>query len=310
MEAFVDLLVEMGYEKGYAEQAVKETNIRGIEAALDWIAENPNEPGPSQSTEDVSNLVASSYVCEECGKKLRNDDEMQFHSAKSGHCNFSESSEKVKALTEEERKAKMEALRVALEEKKKKRLEEERQKEFEDEKRRRNQGKTFLTAKQEFKEKMERLEAEEMKRQKAADKAYRAEVLAQIEKDRAERKARQNGGPPATDTTISSVPTESDSSSTVSSDECRLQIRTPCGAPLKSTFKGTNKLVDVLQYVCNNWPDEPNGITRSVIDSEGVTLQTTFPTRKFTDEDQSSTLQELGLCPSAVIMANRLMKYC
>lgn len=65
MEAFVDLLVEMGYEKGYAyvflyfkfiflrEQAVKETNSGGIEAALDWIAEHPNEPGPSHSTEGI-----------------------------------------------------------------------------------------------------------------------------------------------------------------------------------------------------------------------------------------------------------------
>ncbi|VDN99445.1 unnamed protein product [Rodentolepis nana] len=308
MEAFVDMLIEMGYEKGYAEQAVKETNSRSIEAALDWIAENPNEPGPSQSIEGSSNLVARSYVCEECGKKLRNDDEMQFHSAKSGHCNFSESSEEVKALTEEEKKAKMEALRVALEEKKKKRFEGEKQREIDDEKRRRNQGKTLLTAKQEFKQKMERLEAEDRKRQKAEDKAYRAQLLAEIEKDKAERQNRKNGCAPEK-TTISSPPTKSSLPSTVSSDECRLQIRTPYGAPLKSTFKSTNKLVDVLQYVCNNWPDEPNGITRSVIDSEGVTLQTTFPTRKFTDEDQSSTLQELGLCPSAVIMANRLMKY-
>lgn len=111
---------------------------------------------------------------------------MQFHSAKSGHCSFSESSEEVKALTEEERKAKMEALRVrmsfitksiipqvVLDEKKKQRLEKEKQNEIEDEKRRRDQGKKLLNAKQEFKEKMERLEAEEKMRQKAADKAYR-----------------------------------------------------------------------------------------------------------------------------------------
>ncbi|VUZ52687.1 unnamed protein product [Hymenolepis diminuta] len=306
MEALVDLLVEMGYEKGYAEQAVKETDCGGIEAALDWIAEHPNEPGPSHPTEELSTAAVRSYVCEECGKKLRNDDEMQFHSAKSGHCSFSESSEEVKALTEEERKAKMEALRVALNEKKKQRLEKEKQNEIEDEKRRREQGKKLLNAKQEFKEKMERLEAEEKMRQKAADKAYRAQLLAEIEKDKAERRARQNGYASAATTVAPAAPAKPNSASTtIQSDECHLQIRTPCGAPLKSTFKPTDKLADVLQYVCNNWPDKPNGVTRSVVDSEGVTLQTTFPTRKFTEEDQSSTLHELGLCPSAVIMANR-----
>ncbi|KAM3174748.1 hypothetical protein ACTXT7_009927 [Hymenolepis weldensis] len=319
MEAFVDLLVEMGYEKGYAEQAVKETNSGGIEAALDWIAEHPNEPGPSQSTEESSTPAVRSYVCEECGKKLRNDDEMEFHSAKTGHCSFSESSEEVKALTEEERKAKMEALRVrisfitkpiilqvALDEKKKQRLEKEKQNEIEDEKRRRDQGKKLLNAKQEFKEKMERLEAEEKMRQKAEDKAHRAQLLAEIERDRAERRARQNDYASAATTVAPAAPAKPNSASaTIPSDECRLQIRTPCGAPLKSTFKPTDKLADVLQYVCNNWPDKPNGLTRSVVDSEGVTLQTTFPTRKFTEEDQSSTLHELGLCPSAVIMANR-----
>lgn len=39
---------------------------------------------------------------------------------------------------------------------------------------------------------------------------------------------------------------------------------------------------------------QPDGSERTVIDAEEVTLQTTFPTRKYTEEDKSKTLLELG----------------
>lgn len=89
MEAFIEMLVEMGFEKHYAcvliinfsifssELAVKETKCKGLEAALDWLSENPHEPGPSQPVEstrlffqyfifiEMPPLVAKSFVCEE-----------------------------------------------------------------------------------------------------------------------------------------------------------------------------------------------------------------------------------------------------
>ena len=40
-----------------------------------------------------------------CGKVLRNMDDAQFHAAKSGHSNFSESTEEKKPLTKEEKEA-------------------------------------------------------------------------------------------------------------------------------------------------------------------------------------------------------------
>ena len=43
-------------------------------------------------------------VCS-CGKVLRNMDDAQFHAVKSGHSNFSESTEEKKPLTKEEKEA-------------------------------------------------------------------------------------------------------------------------------------------------------------------------------------------------------------
>jgi len=42
-----------------------------------------------------------------CGKLLKSEDEAQLHATRSGHANFSESTEEVKPLTEEERKAQL-----------------------------------------------------------------------------------------------------------------------------------------------------------------------------------------------------------
>lgn len=42
-----------------------------------------------------------------CGKLFRTEDEVQFHAVKSGHTNFSESTDEIKPLTEEEKRARM-----------------------------------------------------------------------------------------------------------------------------------------------------------------------------------------------------------
>ena len=42
-------------------------------------------------------------MCCSCGRILRNIEEAEFHASKSGHSNFSESTEEKKALTEEEK---------------------------------------------------------------------------------------------------------------------------------------------------------------------------------------------------------------
>lgn len=67
----------------------------------------PTENAPqtsSSETQSAEDLVAKSIKCEECGKLFKSQTEVEFHSAKSGHENFAESTEEIKPLTEEEKK--------------------------------------------------------------------------------------------------------------------------------------------------------------------------------------------------------------
>lgn len=56
-------------------------------------------------------------MCNDCGRKLRSAAQAEAHAEKSGHVNFSESTEEIKPLTEEEKKAKLEELRQKAAEK-------------------------------------------------------------------------------------------------------------------------------------------------------------------------------------------------
>ena len=60
---------------------------------------------------------AKSLVCGECGRRLRSHAQAEFHATKTGHVDFSESTEEIAPLTEEEKKAKLEELRRKLAEK-------------------------------------------------------------------------------------------------------------------------------------------------------------------------------------------------
>ena len=60
---------------------------------------------------------AKSLVCGECGRKLRSHAQAEFHATKTGHVDFSESTEDIAPLTEEEKKARLEELRRRLAEK-------------------------------------------------------------------------------------------------------------------------------------------------------------------------------------------------
>lgn len=56
-------------------------------------------------------------MCNECGKKFRSHAQAEFHASKSQHVDFSESTEEIAPLTEEQKKARLEELRQKLAEK-------------------------------------------------------------------------------------------------------------------------------------------------------------------------------------------------
>lgn len=98
-----------------------------MQGALEWLEQNQDkslEEIKSASTaagnedEEGPELQpgeeARSLVCNECGRKLRSHAQAEFHASKTEHVDFSESTEEIAPLTEEEKKAKLQDLRDKL----------------------------------------------------------------------------------------------------------------------------------------------------------------------------------------------------
>merc|ERR1712227_5075 len=173
----IEQLMEMGFPRNRAEKALAKTNHRGVEPAMEWLfahsedadidepfaapqghilgkvedqAANAVEQHMDTSSEASSNGAVSgeatpaqamSLKCEDCGKLLRTELDAQAHAARSGHSNFSESTEEIKPLTEEEKKQKAKELQEKLKQRRKEKEEQEKQEELKREIRRRKQGK-------------------------------------------------------------------------------------------------------------------------------------------------------------------------
>lgn len=100
-----------------------------MQGALEWLEENQDK-----SIDDIkaSTAVAAadtaseeppalaegeeprSMVCDDCGKKFRSAGQVEWHANKTLHQNFSQSTEEIAPLTEEEKKAKLAELRDKL----------------------------------------------------------------------------------------------------------------------------------------------------------------------------------------------------
>lgn len=74
--------------------------------------------------------------------------EVEYHATKSGHTNFSESTEEKKPLTEEEKKEQLRLIEEKMKQKRKEREEKEKREELEREKRRIQSGKELSAIKE------------------------------------------------------------------------------------------------------------------------------------------------------------------
>ena len=97
-----------------------------MQGALEWLEENQDKSieeiqatSTAAATDDEppalkEGEVPKSLVCNDCGKKFRSEAQAEFHASKTQHINFSESTEEIAPLTEEEKKAKLAELREKL----------------------------------------------------------------------------------------------------------------------------------------------------------------------------------------------------
>ncbi|KAJ3041878.1 hypothetical protein HDV00_008582 [Rhizophlyctis rosea] len=320
---------EMGFSVAKVEKALRATKNAGLQPAMDWLFAHADDPEPtdeelamtaslggsmvegsgsgsasgsgsgSAGLEEgeitAEQATAQSLKCDDCGRILRDATAAQAHAIKTSHSNFSESTEAIKPLTEEEKKAKLAELqqRLALKREEKRLAEIEEAKKSE--KVRRATGKEMTELKEKHAAAEMKKAAEAKKREKEEEKIAKEKIRKQIEADKAERqrkldeRKRQAQGIPEP----APAPTKPFAAPSVSSagyDEARIQIRVPDGPPVTQNFPADAKLETVYEFLAQQRP----GATFKLLQ--------TFPRKVLDGAERSKTLKELGLVPSAALV--------
>ncbi|KAF8329431.1 ubiquitin-related domain-containing protein [Cantharellus anzutake] len=330
-------LLAMGFPQDRVDWALRATQSRGLQPALDHIIENedksipnlalgaatipdsdsrPNLDGDEVDEDDAAAIraamgkaTANSIKCSQCGKTFKNVDLANFHAEKSGHDQFEESTEEIKPLTEAEKKAKLEELRAKMAEKREKKAILDAGEQKANEALRRKAGKDQAKAQEELKAKQIQKEVEQKRKDKIEDAKAKAVIRAQIEADkkaRAEKAAKEKAlreGKTWTDAGVVDAP-ESKPAAPVTESSSGLK---------GSDYKDTR-----LQIRSGGGP--PMSLTfpsdKTLYDvalafaeknpsfgADSVTFTMSFPRRVFTRDEFGNTLRDLGLTPSAVLQA-------
>ncbi|KAL9944947.1 hypothetical protein D7B24_005165 [Verticillium nonalfalfae] len=310
----LDLLLDMGFERARAELAVKQSG--GLQGALEWLenkqdkpleelvnASNANAAGDDDADdadevkaniEALESGTAKSLVCNDCGKLFKNQDLASFHASKTDHTDFSESTEEIAPLTEQEKKEKLEMLREKLKAKRANQAAVDREENKRNESIRQKSTQESQDAKEELQRREQIKEAARKRQEKLDDLEAKKRIKAKIEADKEDRrrkaeqaKAAREGHPaPA----LGPVTAPSLPKVTANHSEARLRLQTANGNILK-TFAAETTLFEVAQHL-----QSESGIAVT-------SFSTTFPRKTFEGStDFSKTLKEAGLVPSSVLI--------
>ncbi|KLJ06020.1 hypothetical protein EMPG_10545 [Blastomyces silverae] len=313
MPSDLEQLIEMGFDAERAQLAVSKTG--GLQGALEWLETNqdksldeikasasattqlgadPDEPPALKPGEE-----ARSLVCNECGKRFRSQAQAEFHASKTEHVDFSESTEEIAPLTEEEKQARLEELRQKLASKKAQMSEQDKIDQKRNEEIRKKSTKETQDLKEELQKKEQLKEAAKKRREKQEEIEVRARIRARIEADKEERrlraereKAEREGRapPPAAAPAATLAPTAPTTSKPASAyTESRLRLQTPTGNVMK-TFPVDTTLFEVAAALTQEIGMEVESFTQN------------FPRKVFDAESFGETLKELGLIPSASLI--------
>lgn len=215
---------------------------------------------------------------------------------RSEHVDFSESTQEIAPLTEEEKKAKLEELRTALSEKRAKQALIDKEEAKKNEKIRMKSTKEVQDIKEDLAKK-EQIKAAAAKRQeKAADVAAKKRIQDKIAADKEERRLkaerqkaeREGKAPPVA---AAPVVTPAATKLVTAHTEARLRLQLPSGTTTMKTFPAETTLFEVAQAI-----QEESG---NVVES----FTMTYPKKTFSGAvDFGKTLKEAGLAPSAVLL--------
>ncbi|XP_003736213.2 UBX domain-containing protein 1-like [Drosophila pseudoobscura] len=317
--SYVQTLVDMGFRRERVEFALQVTGSEGVEPAMEWLLAHLDEevpsagerrvagagagaaPSASGSQEDPApsssggggagpGAVVKSVKCDDCGKVLKDHLEVEYHAAKTGHSNFSESAVEKKPLSDEEKAAQMAVIAEKLKQKRVEREEREKVDALEHERNRIRQGKEMAEAKRRTEETEMKKIVDERRREKEEDKEARDRVRAQIEDDKAARRAREAPQMPSKEPAPSVSSPSGVKSSPRDYTETRIQVRLQDGSTLTETFGVKEPLSAVRVFI-----QAKTGIETP------FALMTTFPRKLYAEEDYGQPLEVLGLVPTAVI---------
>ncbi|OAQ90302.1 UBA/TS-N domain-containing protein [Purpureocillium lilacinum] len=315
MPSDLEQLLEMGFDKARAELAVKKSG--GLQGALQFLEETQDKPldelQAAQVADDededatkaeIAELEtgeqARSLICNECGKRFRNKDLASYHASKTEHTDFSESTEEIAPLTEEEKKARLVELRQRLQAKRAAQSEQDKEENKRNERIRQKATRETQDAKEELQRKEQIKEAARKRQEKLEDLEAKKRIKAKIEADKAERRrkaeeakaAREGRAPEAPVAAPPTGPSALAAATTTKSDrnEARLRLQTGSGNITK-TLPADTTLFELAQMV------------QSETGNAVASFMTTFPKRTFEgDVDMSKTLKEAGFVPSAVLI--------
>ncbi len=196
-EALKSLTEEMGFPEDLSRRGL----LHGggtLEGAIDWITLHQDDDetgsgamvldGDSGDVKDEAGNVMS-YKCNECGKIMSNMANLELHANKTGHSDFSESTEEVKPLTPEEKAAKVLEIKALLKAKRKEREEAEKVDHVAREKQRREMGKQMGKTREQMERDELKRSANKKKKEKIDAKKERERIRAELLKDKLERKA-------------------------------------------------------------------------------------------------------------------------
>ncbi|KAH8169298.1 UBX domain-containing protein [Sarocladium implicatum] len=314
MPSDLDQLIDMGFDKSRAELAVKKSG--GLQGALQWLEDNQDkslediqaaEASKAADEEDEDETKAQineletgqarSLVCNDCGKRFRNQDLASFHASKTDHTDFSESTEEIAPLTEEEKKAKLDELRERLKAKKAASSVKDKEEQKRNEQIRQKATRESQDVKEELQRKEQIKEAARKRQEKIDDMEAKKRIKAKIEADKADRKrkaeeakAAREGRAPEGDATPAAPTAPVTQKPKTNHSEARLRLQTDGGNIMK-TLPAETTLFELAQMLQS---ETGNAVT---------SFTTTFPRKTFEGStDMSKTLKEAGLVPSSVLI--------
>ncbi|KXJ90808.1 UBA/TS-N domain-containing protein [Microdochium bolleyi] len=306
MASDLETLLEMGFDKARAEIAIKQSG--GLQGAMDWLEKTQDTPlDELQDEQEEAKLnaqplaegaVAMSLVCNDCGKKFRNHAAAEFHASKTEHTDFSESTEEIAPLTEEEKKARLEELRQKVKAKRAMQSEVDKEDQKNNERIRQKATRETQDLKEELARKEQIKEAAKKRQEKADDLEAKRRIKAKIEADKEERRrkaemakaARDGTALPAAATAAPAPAAPAAAPRAVANhSEARLRLQTSGGNVMK-TLPAETTLFELAQML-----QEENGITVTKFIMN-------FPKKIFEGHlDFGKTLKEAGLTPSAAL---------